>query len=96
MLVSSSLKEFFLFVCLWLRWIFVAASELSLAVNEQSLLSSCSARASRFGGFSRCGARALGHAASVVVVHRLSCLTAGGIFPDRGWNPCPLCWRADS
>ena len=62
MLVSSSLKEFFLFVCLWLRWIFVAASELSLAVNEQSLLSSCSAWASHFGGFSRCGARALGHA----------------------------------
>ena len=61
MLVSYSLKKIFLFVYLWLCWIFVAASELSLAVNEQSLLSSCDAWASHSDGFSCCGARALGH-----------------------------------
>ena len=35
-------------------------------------------------------------AGSVVVVHRLSCSTACGIFPDQGSNPCPLHWQADS
>ena len=32
----------------------------------------------------------------VVVVHRFSCFTAYGIFPDQGSNPCPLYWQADS
>ena len=27
---------------------------------------------------------------STVVVHRLSCPKACGIFPDQGLNPCPL------
>ena len=30
-----------------------------------------------------------------VVGHRLSCPTAGGVFPDQGSNPCPLRWQAD-
>ena len=30
--------------------------------------------------------------ASVVVAHRLSCSVACEIFPDQGWNLCPLCW----
>ena len=34
--------------------------------------------------------------ASIVVVHRLSCPKACGIFPDQGSNPCPLHWQADS
>ena len=33
---------------------------------------------------------------SVVVVHRLSCSTACGIFPDQGSNPCSLRWQVDS
>ena len=33
---------------------------------------------------------------SGVVAHELSCLAACEIFPDKGLNPCPLCWRADS
>ena len=52
---------------------------------------------------SRCGARALGARASVVVAHGLSscghglsCSVARGIFPDQGLNPCPLHWQADS
>jgi len=32
----------------------------------------------------------------LVVVHRLSCSVASGIFPDQGLNPCPLRWQADS
>ena len=35
-------------------------------------------------------------AGSVVVVHRLSCSLACGIFPDQGSNPCPLHWQVDS
>ena len=30
---------------------------------------------------------------SVVVVNRLSCSVAGGIFLDQGLNPCPLHWQ---
>ena len=36
------------------------------------------------------------HAGSVVVAHGLCCSAACGIFPDRGSNPCPLHWQADS
>ena len=68
----------------------------------------CSEWASHCGGFSCCGARALGvwasvvvarglySADSVVVAHGLSCSTACGIFPDQGLNPYPLHWQADS
>ena len=34
--------------------------------------------------------------ASVVVVHRLSCPAACGIFPDQGSNMCLLHWKMDS
>ena len=33
---------------------------------------------------------------SVVVAHGPSWSVACGIFPDRGSNPCPLHWQADS
>ena len=35
-------------------------------------------------------------AGSVVVAHGPSCSAACGIFPDKGSNPCPLHWQADS
>ena len=35
-------------------------------------------------------------AGSAVVAHGPSCSAARGIFPDRGPNPCPLHWQADS
>ena len=38
-------------------------------------------------------AHGLESAGSVAVVHRLSCLTARGIFPDQGLNLCPLHWQ---
>ena len=75
--------------------------------GKRRLLSSCGA--SHCGGFSCCGARALGLAGfviaahglystgSVVAEHRLSCSVACGIFLDQGSNPCLSCiWQADS
>ena len=35
-------------------------------------------------------------AGSVIVAHGPSCSAACGIFPDRGSNPRPLHWQADS
>ena len=36
------------------------------------------------------------HMGSVVASHGLSCPVACGIFPDQGWNLCPLHCRVDS
>ena len=33
---------------------------------------------------------------SVVVMHKLSCPEVCGIFPDQGWNLCPLHWQVNS
>ena len=35
-------------------------------------------------------------AGSAIVAHGRNCSAAYGIFPDRGTNPCPLHWQADS
>ena len=63
--------------------------------GKQGLLSGCSAWASHCSGFS-CGTWALGTLVSVAMVHGLSCPVTCEIFPDQGWNPCPLHWQADS
>ena len=44
----------------WLFWVFITAWDFS-SCSEQGLLSSCNAWASHSGGFSCCGAQALGH-----------------------------------
>ena len=73
----------------------------------EELPSSFSTQASRFGGFSRCGAQALGSTGSVaaapglwstgsIVVHRLSRCVVCRIFLDQGSNLCLLHWQADS
>ena len=79
----------------------------SLAVASRGY-SSLRCMASHCGGFSCCGARALGtqasvvvarglqSAGSVVVAHGPSRSTACGILTDQGSNPCPLHWQADS
>ena len=46
-----------------------------------------------FGG---CSSGALERSGSAVVVQRLSCLEACGIFPDQGSNPGPLQCTEDS
>ena len=85
----------------WLCWVFVAVRRLFPSCRERGVLSSSGARASHCGGFSCCRvqalgaqasvvtARGLGHAGSVAVAHRPSCLVACEIFPDQGSNLCP-------
>ena len=63
-------KFIYLFIYFWLHWVFVAAHGLSLVATNGATLH-CSVRASHCGGFSYCGARALGAQASVVVAHGL-------------------------
>ena len=57
--------------------------------REPGLLFPYGAQASHCLGFSM-------HADSVVLVHRVSHLTACGIFPDQGLNLCPLHREVDS
>ena len=59
------------FIYFWLWWVFIAVRGLSLVVASRGYLR-CSAWASHYGGFSCCGAWALGAWASVVVAHGLS------------------------
>ena len=84
---------FFLLICCWLCRVFIATWTLSRC-SEQGLLSHCGSQAPHYGGFSRCGAWALG--ASGVVADTLSCSAASGIFPDQGSNLCFLPRQADS
>ena len=88
LLLLPLLFYFYLIFCL--LWVFVAAHGFSSSCNEQGLLSVCSAQASPCGGCSCSGAQAPGCAGFSSCVHRLSCTTACGIFPDQGLNPCPL------
>ena len=86
---------FFFFLINLFIFIYLFLAALGLRCCARAF-SSCGSRASHCSGFSCGGAQALGARASVVVVHRLSCSLACGIFPDQGSNPCPLHWQADS
>ena len=46
-------------------------------------------------GLTNCGP-GLQSTGSIDMAHRFSCPTACGIFPDQGWNWCPLHWQEDS
>ena len=70
---------------LWLRWVSVAARGFSLAAVSRGY-SSCGAWASHCGGFSCCGARALGAQTSVVVARRLS--SCGSRALERRLSSC--------
>ena len=85
------------FCCCWLCWVFTAAwvfLQLWLVGTTLQL---------RYVGFSLqwllflwiTSSRAHG-LSSIVVVDRLSCPAACGIFPDQGLNSCLLYWLADS
>ena len=85
----------YLFIYLWLCWVFVSVRGLSLVVASGGHSSSRCAGLSlsrplllRSTGSTRAG--------SVIVAHGPSCSAACGIFPDQGWNPCPLHWQAES
>ena len=61
--------------------------------SDRGLLSGRGAWTPRCGGFSCCGAQALGAQASVLVAHRLSCSEAHGIFLDHGSTSVPCLAR---
>ena len=76
---------FILFIYFWLRWVFVVVRGLSLVAVSRATLP-CSARASHCGGFSCCGAQALGTRASVVVARGLS--SCGSRALERRLRSC--------
>ena len=85
----------YLFIYFWLCWVFVSVRGLSLVAASGGHSSSrCAGLSLSWPLLLRStGSRRTG---SVVVAHRPSCSAACGIFPDQGWNPCPLHWQADS
>ena len=68
--------------------------------SEQGLLSSCRAWALWWLLLWSTGAQAFSNCSRLAQqlgqVPGFSCSSAGWIFPDQGWNPCPLHWQADS
>ena len=81
-LLRISLSLFFFFILyFWLHWVFIAVHGFFSSCGKQGLLSSCRVRISHRGGE---------HAASVAVVHSLSCPVPCGIFADQGLSQCPL------
>ena len=88
--------HFFLkFINLWLCWVFVSVRGLSpVAASGDHSSSRCAGLSlSRPLLLRTTGSRRAG---PVIVAHGPSCSVACGIFPDRGSNPCPLHWQADS
>ena len=88
-------KFIYLFIYLWLCWVFVSVWGLSpVAASGGHSSSRCAGLSlSRPLPLRSTGSRRAG---SVVVAHGPSRSAACGIFPDRGTNPCPLHWQADS
>ena len=85
----------YLFIHFWLSLVLVPVSEVSVVAASRGYCLVAAGRPHSGDSFC-CGAWALGHVISVVVVHGLSCSLACGIFPDQGANPCALHWQADS
>ena len=88
-------KFIYLFIYFWLCWVFVSVRGLSpVAASGGHSSSRCEGLSlSRPLLLRSTGSRRAG---SVVVAHGPSRSAACGIFPDRGTNPCPLHWQADS
>ena len=76
----------------WLCWAFVPVCRLSLDAERRgySLLWDLVFSLLLF-----FWATDSGPSGSVVVMNRLSCSVAGGIFLDQGLNSCPLHWQVD-
>ena len=91
------LDRYLLFTFVWLHWDFMAAHRLSLAAAIQGyalavvhrLLIEVQEPCS-------CCRTELWNVSSVIVVHRLRCPAACGIFMDQGLDPCPLHKQVDS
>ena len=93
---ARSQVQMVLFIYFRLCWVFVAAHRLSLIVASGGYSLVVSMWVSHCGGFSCCGAWALGTQASVVVTDELSSPAVCEIFQDQGWSPCPLHWQMAS
>ena len=74
--------KIYLFIYFWPRWVFAAARGLSLVAATLGATLHCGARASHCGGFSCCGAWALGTRASVVVVRGFG----SGVWAQQLWR----------
>ena len=85
----------YLFIYFWLCWVFVSVQGLSLvAAGGGHSSSRCTGLSlSRPLLLWSTGSRRVG---SATVAHGPSRSVACGIFPDKGSNPCPLHWQADS
>ena len=79
----------------WLCWVFTVTSRLALVAVSRGC-SVAVVRGRPIADFSCCGAWALQHVGSVVVVPGLSYPVACEILPDQGSNLCPPHWQADS
>ena len=64
--------------------------------SEWELFFTCGKKSSHCSCFSYCRSWALVCKGSVLKAHRLSCLQACGIFPNKGSNPYPLYQQVDS
>lgn len=89
-LLDSSAVVFKNWSLFWLHRVFVVMCRLSPVAASKGCSSLWCV------GFSLQWLLLLQSMASVLGVHGLSCLTASGIFPDQGLNPCPLHGKADS
>ena len=85
----------YLFIYFWLCWVFVSVRGLSPVAASGGHSSS---RCAGLSPLRPLPLRSTGsrRAGSVVVAHGPSRSAACGILPDRGTNPCPLHWQADS
>ena len=83
-------------LCLFEGAGFCCCAQTLCSWGKQGLLSRYSVWASHCGGVSCCRAWVPCAWASVVVVPRLDCPKACGLFLDQGSNPCPLHWQVDS
>ena len=77
-------------------YLFLAALGLCCCMQAFFSCSSGGCSLLRCTGFSMWWLFLLQHETSVVVMHRLSCSVACGIFLDQGSNPCPLHFQRDS
>ena len=86
-------------ICICSFFLFYFLTHLFLAVSglcHTWALPSWGAWVSHCGGFSGCGAQALGSlgfSSCSMWAQRLSCSVARGSFPDQGSNLCPLHWQ---
>ena len=70
------------FIYFWLHWVCMAVHRISLIAVSL--------------GFSLWWLLLLQGTGSEAVAHGHRCSEACGIFPDQGWNSCPLHWQTDS